>query len=113
MRVATGFGMVTLMPRRAAASVSLGDLRDHLGAHVRRVRRGGEIIVLDRGKAVARIVKYQPPGDLGDHLASLVARGLVRPPKAKLDPRILAGGRKKKATTNYALEALLADRYDD
>lgn len=39
--------------------VKIGDLKAHLSAHLRRVRKGGEIIVLDRDTPVARIVPFE------------------------------------------------------
>jgi prevent-host-death family protein len=39
--------------------VKISDLKAHLSAHLRRVRRGGEIIVLDRDTPVAKIVPFE------------------------------------------------------
>ncbi len=60
----------------------ISQLRDHLSRYLDRVRAGGEVIVLDRERPIARIVPITegaraPVGD-AERLASLERRGLVR-----------------------------------
>ena len=55
--------------------VGIRELRGNLSAYLDRVRRGEELVVTDRGSAVARIV----PIDGGRALDRLVAEGLVTP----------------------------------
>jgi prevent-host-death family protein len=51
------------------------DLRNHLSQYLDRVRSGEEIVVTDRGEAVARLV----PMDRPRVLDRLIAEGLVEP----------------------------------
>ena len=70
----------------------VADLKAHLSAYLREVRRGGEVEVYDRDTPVARIVPYEAPG-------RLVVRGPSRkygrladvplPPPLKLDVDIV------------------------
>ena len=61
-------------------SVQIGDLKNHLSAHLRDVRKGEEIIVRDRNEPVARIVPYVPES-IEEQEKLLVARGILRLPK--------------------------------
>ena len=59
------------------SSVSVSDLKANLSRHLREVRRGGEIQILDRGKPVARLV---PPAIASDtQRAGLISAGVLRP----------------------------------
>jgi prevent-host-death family protein len=63
-------------------TVRIGNLKAHLSAHIRRVRKGEEVLVCDRNQPVARIV----PIRLEDRPAQeqrLVARGVLAPPLRK------------------------------
>jgi prevent-host-death family protein len=61
-------------------SVQIGDLKNHLSAHLREVRNGEEIIVRDRNMPVAKIVPYVPES-IEEQEQILIARGVLRPPK--------------------------------
>ena len=58
----------------------IGELRNNLSRYLEHVRGGGEVLVLDRDRPIARIVAPQgtdrPPDD--GRLARLERRGLVR-----------------------------------
>jgi prevent-host-death family protein len=58
----------------ARLKVGIRTLKNELSRYVARVRRGDEIVVTDRGAAVARLV---PVEAAADHLERLVAAGLV------------------------------------
>jgi prevent-host-death family protein len=72
--------------------VGIRELRNHLSDYLERVREGDEVVVTDRGVAVARIV----PIDGGRALDRLIAEGLVTPAaKLKRSPprrRVRAAG---------------------
>jgi prevent-host-death family protein len=55
--------------------VGIRELRNHLGDYLERVREGDEVVVTDRGTAVARIV----PITGGRALDRLIAEGVVTP----------------------------------
>lgn len=61
-------------------TVQIADLKNHLSAHLRDVRKGEEIIVRDRNEPVARIVPYVPES-VEEQEQILIARGILRPPK--------------------------------
>ena len=61
-------------------TVQIGDLKNHLSAHLRDVRKGEEIIVRDRNLPVARIVPYVPES-VEEQEKLLIARGVLVPPK--------------------------------
>ena len=61
-------------------TVQIGDLKNHLSAHLRDVRNGEEILVRDRNEPVARIVPYVPES-IEEQEKLLMARGILRPPK--------------------------------
>lgn len=58
--------------------VGVRELKNHLSRYLERVRDGEEVIVTDRGHPVARLLAVDAPTD---HLAQLVAMGVVRPPR--------------------------------
>jgi prevent-host-death family protein len=45
--------------------VNIAELKAHLSEHLRRVRRGGSVLVLDRQTPVARIVPVDEPATEG------------------------------------------------
>lgn len=53
------------------------DLRDHLSRYLERVQAGDEVVVTDRGRAIARVL---PMGG-GRTIDQLIARGLITPAK--------------------------------
>ena len=73
--------------------VGIRDLRNHLSRYIDQVREGGELVVTDRGAAVARIV----PVEGGRVLDRMVAEGLVTPApvgeRARPASRVRAKGR--------------------
>jgi prevent-host-death family protein len=66
------------MTPQTATSVSVGvrRLRDHLSRYLELVAGGGEVVVTDRGRPIARLVSH----DAESPLDRLAAAGLVRPP---------------------------------
>ncbi len=64
--------------------VRIAELKARLSAHLRAVRRGEEVLVLDRDQPVARIVPV--PQDLSEHERRLIARGVLTPPKRRRRP---------------------------
>jgi len=61
-------------------TVQIGDLKNHLSAHLREVRKGEEIIVNDRNLPVARIIPYVPES-IEEQQRILIAQGILRPSK--------------------------------
>ncbi len=65
------------------AEVGIRELRDHLSSYLDRVRDGEEVVVTDRGKAVARVVPIDRPRPYD----RLVDDGLIDPSKAETRTR--------------------------
>jgi prevent-host-death family protein len=63
-------------------SVSVTELKARLSHFLREVRLGGEVLVLDRGVPVARLVGSSAAADVDDDAAweRLLSSGTVRPP---------------------------------
>ena len=75
--------------------VGIRELNNHLSRYLDRVREGDEVVVTDRGRAIARLVP------LGDErvLDRLVAEGVVTP----------ARGAKQRATKPIATKGPASD----
>jgi prevent-host-death family protein len=61
------------------SKVGIADLKSHLSEHLRRVRGGRTITVLDRDTPVARIVPYEAEGPLEIRRATRKPRELRLP----------------------------------
>lgn len=59
------------------SEVGIRELKNGLSAYIDRVRNGEEVIVTDRGRPVARLSSLDADQD---HLAELIAAGIVRAP---------------------------------
>jgi len=65
-------------------TAKISELKAKLSAHIEYVKRGEEVLILDRNKPVAKLV---PPsasssGDSEeDRLQDLIARGIITPPR--------------------------------
>ena len=78
------------------SKVGIADLKAHLSQHLRRVRGGRTITILDRDTPVAQIVPYEAEGPLE------VRRASRRPVDLRLPPRL--------ARPTDSLSILLKDR---
>ena len=79
-----GQGYTSCMPKaphRSSREVGIRELRDNLSRCIDEVRAGQELIVTDRGRPVARIVRTSG----GSRLEELVAAGVVTPPEIEMD----------------------------
>ena len=69
--------------------VSISELKARLSEHIRRVKGGEELIVTERGRAVA-LLSPVPPSQSGQaELEALVESGLVRRAKRRPDEDFL------------------------
>ena len=67
-------------------SASVSEAKNGLSALLDEVRRGETILITHHGKPVARLEPYQSFGLADDEAAAaLVRRGVVRPPRTRLD----------------------------
>lgn len=60
-------------------SVSVSELKAQLSRYLRRVREGGEVQIVDRGKPVARLVGVGEIGTGRSQVERLIADGALRP----------------------------------
>jgi prevent-host-death family protein len=70
--------------------VGIADLKAHLSEHLRRVRGGRTLTVLDRDTPVAQIVPYDPQGALEVRRATRKPSGLRVPRPASIPTDSLA-----------------------
>ena len=71
--------------------VGVRDLRDNLSRYLERVRRGEEVVVTDRGRAIARVL----PIGSERALDRLIAEGVVTPaakPRSRSRRRVKGQG---------------------
>lgn len=81
--------------------VGIAELKSRLSEHLRSVRRGGSITVMDRETPVARIVPCEAPG--GPLTVRRPRRGAPRPGRVRLPPAL--------ALRNDAVSLLVAERH--
>ena len=65
-------------------TVNIADLKANLSAYLDIVRHGGELIIKDRNRPIARIVPLAAGADLDAEEEALVEAGLLRLPEAEL-----------------------------
>lgn len=89
-------------------SAGVRELKNHLSRFLVQVKEGQEILITERGKAIARIVKESPEADpVRARLAPLIESGLVVWPERTLAKDDLATF---PATAKPAAEMVVEDR---
>ena len=68
------------------------ELRNHLSRYLDRVRGGEEIVVTDRGRAVARLVPFEHARTLDRLVASGLVEPAPHPSRSRPPRRIVAAG---------------------
>jgi prevent-host-death family protein len=94
---------------------TLTDTKNNLSALVDQVQHGETILILDRGRPVARLESVLRDGDGDDpegRLARLERQGLLRRASAPLPREILMARPPRPSEGASALDALLAERRD-
>ena len=66
------------------STAAVADFRANLGTHLRTVRAGGEVLILDRGEPVARLVPVEGEEARSGRMEALVRSGQVRLPAEAL-----------------------------
>ena len=90
---------------------SITEAKNSLSALIDRVKRGASVLIVDRGRPVARLEPVQGTGgDAGERLNQLVRDGIVRPGRGRLPPALVATSPPTAATNASALRALLDER---
>ena len=65
-------------------TVNVAELKNSLSRYLREVRAGGELIVNDRSRPIARIVPFDPVSD-DEWEAGLIAQGRLKPASKAMD----------------------------
>lgn len=68
-------------------TAKISELKAKLSAHIDYVKRGGEVLVLDRNTPVARLVAVGSMEQLGERERRLIAQGALSPPRKPRDRR--------------------------
>jgi prevent-host-death family protein len=91
----------------------LTDTKNNLSALVDQVQHGETILILDRGRPVARLESVRGDGDDPEgRLARLERQGLLRRASAPLPNEILMARPPRACEGTSVLKALLAERKD-
>ena len=70
-------------------SAGIKELKNNLSRYLSQVKKGEDILVTERGKAIARIIKEDSKDlHLREVLSPLIVKGLVKLPSQKLDREI-------------------------
>ena len=92
-------------------STNIADLRNHLTRYLQEVRAGGEIVVRDRERPIAKIVPFTiDDADADD--AALVAGGLMRKGSGVIPPSFWSA-RRPRMPRHAVVAAVSADRDED
>lgn len=91
---------------------NIAELKNGLSRYLDEVKRGGEVLVSERNVPFAKIVPLDRTDDYENEEMELVAKGLVIPAKRRL-PKSFWDEELPYVQGNKAVEALLADRYED
>ena len=91
---------------------SVSEAKNGLSALLQEVERGETVLITSRGKPIATLAPYDLQGLSDDELlADMVARGVARPPRKKLDlDWFYASDRPKMPDGMSAADLINADR---
>jgi len=88
--------------------VSISEAKNGLSALIDQVKAGKSIVILDRGRPVARLEPVANRDD--DRMAQLVRDGIVRPPLKPFPRRLIATPPPAGSGKKTLLDALLEER---
>lgn len=72
------------------ATAPVSKLKASLSEYLRLVKAGEEVVVTERGRAIARLVQYDRGGPTVEWEEELVRRGILRRARKKLGPEFWA-----------------------
>ncbi len=67
-------------------TAKISELKAKLSAHIEYVKRGEEVLILDRDKPVAKLVGIEPLDDFDERTRRLIAKGVLTPPIGRRKP---------------------------
>ena len=62
----------------------VSDLKAHLSDYLKHVKAGEEVIITERGKAIARVIPFTRSGPTPAEREEMILAGLLRPARRKL-----------------------------
>src|SRR5262245_51526712 len=89
---------------------SITEAKNNLSALIDGVKAGSPVLIVDRGRPVARLEPIGGIGSADSRLASLVRDGTVRPPRGVAPKPMLASRPPRANAGASALRALLEER---
>ena len=90
---------------------SITEAKNNLSALIDGLKGGGSVLIVDRGRPVARLEPVIERGeDQEGRLSRLIREGIVRPGRASLSPARLAGPIPRARRGASAVRALIEDR---
>jgi prevent-host-death family protein len=90
---------------------SITEAKNNLSALIDSVKGGASVLILDRGRPVARLEPVAGTGESGDdRLARLIREGIVRPGRGKISSELLSEPPPRLRGSLSILEALLEER---
>ncbi len=76
--------LVTLGYNPSMRTAKISELKAKLSAHIEYVKRGHDVLILDRNTPVARLTSVGSIDDYDDRIRRLIAKGVLSPP---IEPR--------------------------
>jgi len=90
---------------------SISEAKNNLSALIDRVKGGSPVLIVDRGRPVARLEPVSGAGSADeDRLARLVREGLVRPARGEAPKALIAAKPPRGKKGASGVRALLDDR---
>jgi prevent-host-death family protein len=89
---------------------SISEAKNTLSALLDRVKRGATVLIVDRGRPVARLEPIGDGAGSDGRLAQLVREGLARPPRGPLPPDVFTAPPHARAGRLTPLDAVLDER---
>lgn len=90
---------------------SISEAKNNLSALIAGLAGGASVLIVDRGRPVARLEGIgAEPGQADQRLARLVREGVVRPARGRIAPDILGEPPPKAKAGSSALQVLLNER---
>ena len=89
---------------------SITEAKNNLSALIDRVKGGSPVLIVDRGRPVARLEPVSRIDPADDRLARLVREGVVRPARGIAPKSILASKPPRAKTGASGVRALLDER---
>jgi len=78
--------LVTLRYNVSMRTAKISELKAKLSAHIEYVKRGNDVLILDRNTPVARLSPVASTDDYDERTRRLIAKGILSPPREPRKP---------------------------